>query len=109
MNESTIDKELRQLRELESSLQSLAKCIDSIRDERDRLRDENTRLQSEVQRLQLGITPDGIKVWVAMADSGYSNVPDYVIMASPDRKDIEECGYQVTDTGLLVNIQPCEG
>ena len=53
MSESTIDKELRQLRELESSLQSLAKCIDSIRDERDRLRDENTRLQSEVQRLRV--------------------------------------------------------
>lgn len=53
MNESTIDKELRQLRELESSLQSLAKCIDAIRNERDRLRDENTRLQSEVQRLRV--------------------------------------------------------
>lgn len=100
-----LDSHLTSLKELHDTIATFKVAFNRAMDEREMQRDEIARLQGEVQRLKLGITTDGMKVYIAMG-ADIRGGGDYVIIASPD---IERIGYRVTNTGRLVNIQPYEG
>lgn len=53
ITKTTLDREIRQLKELQIELTALGCKIDDLRGERDLLREENQRLQLEVARLRL--------------------------------------------------------